>query len=109
MTKAKNGPMQSGMNVKDAVGTDTPASTTSVRPMHQSPRCGARTRSNTRCRAPAVKGKRRCRMHGGAYGSGGQRGNQNAYRHGAYAKDIQDLRRMALAMLRRLGVEGEDV
>jgi hypothetical protein len=33
-------------------------------PMHQSPRCGARTRSGSRCWSPTVKGKQRCRMHG---------------------------------------------
>ena len=39
-----------------------------TRPMRQSPRCGARTRKGTACQAPAVAGKRRCRMHGGAVG-----------------------------------------
>ena len=29
------------------------------------PRCGARTRAGGRCKAPAVHGRRRCRMHGG--------------------------------------------
>ena len=29
------------------------------------PRCGARTRAGCPCRAPALHGKRRCRMHGG--------------------------------------------
>ena len=29
------------------------------------PRCGAKTRKGTPCKGPAVKGKRRCRMHGG--------------------------------------------
>ena len=28
-------------------------------------RCGARTRAGQPCRAPVVKGKNRCRMHGG--------------------------------------------
>ena len=28
------------------------------------PRCGARTRAGTACRAPAVHGRSRCRMHG---------------------------------------------
>ncbi|MFZ1148666.1 MAG: HGGxSTG domain-containing protein [Xanthobacteraceae bacterium] len=39
-------------------------------PMLSSPRCGAMTRSGRPCRSPAVRGKRRCRMHGGAAGSG---------------------------------------
>jgi hypothetical protein len=39
-------------------------------PMLSSLRCGAKTRSGKPCRSPAVAGKRRCRMHGGAPGSG---------------------------------------
>ena len=41
-------------------------------------RCGAKTRSGAPCRSPAVNGKLRCRMHGGALRSGGQLGNLNA-------------------------------
>lgn len=49
------------------------------------PRCGARTKSNQGkpCRCPAVKGKARCRVHGGARGSGARIGNVNALKHGA--------------------------
>jgi hypothetical protein len=47
-------------------------------PMLSSPRCGAKTRSGKPCMSPAVPGKRRFRMHGGAPGSGAPRGNQNA-------------------------------
>jgi hypothetical protein len=31
----------------------------------KAPRCGARTRRQTACQCPAVRNKRRCRMHGG--------------------------------------------
>ncbi|MBR0738023.1 hypothetical protein JQ581_13910 [Bradyrhizobium liaoningense] len=55
--------------------------------MQSSPRCGARTRDGTLCRAPAMHGKARCRMHGGARRSGAPRGNQNARRHGMFTKD----------------------
>ena len=41
-------------------------------------------RSGGSCRSPAVRGKRRCRMHGGAPGSGAPRGNQNARQHGLF-------------------------
>ena len=61
--------------------------------MHRSPRCGARTRRGTTCQAPAVKGKRRCRMHGGAAGSGAPSGNQNALKHGMYTREARDERR----------------
>ena len=49
------------------------------------PRCGARTKGNQGkpCRCPAVRGKARCRVHGGARGSGARIGNTNALKHGA--------------------------
>ena len=48
------------------------------------PRCGARTKRNKGlpCQNPAVKGKSRCRLHGGAKGSGAKLGNSNALLHG---------------------------
>ncbi len=55
--------------------------------MLESPRCGAKTRRGVPCRAPAVHGKKRCRMHGGAFGSGAPKGNQNAFKHGLYTKE----------------------
>ena len=58
-----------------------------TRAMWTSPRCGAETRSGTFCCAPAVHGKARCRMHGGARRSGAPKGNQNARTHGAFTRD----------------------
>ncbi|MES2119747.1 MAG: HGGxSTG domain-containing protein [Pseudomonadota bacterium] len=52
----------------------------------QAPRCLARTRSGTECRSPAVKGRKRCRMHGGT-NPGAPRGNRNAWKHGARSDD----------------------
>jgi len=34
-------------------------------PKHKRPRCGAKTRKGTPCKAPAVSGSNRCRLHGG--------------------------------------------
>jgi uncharacterized protein YjcR len=67
--------------------------------MMTSPRCGAATRSGTTCRAPAVQGKARCRMHGGARKSGAPRGNQNARTHGAFTQDGIAERRAIRAVL----------
>jgi hypothetical protein len=76
-------------------------------PMLTSPRCGARTRRGTACRAPAVAGRRRCRMHGGAWGSGAPKGNANALKHGAFTnKTVQqraDLRRLIAETLKLIG------
>ena len=68
--------------------------------MQLSPRCGARTRSGSPCRSPAVQGRKRCRMHGGAPGSGAQVGNRNALRHGRYARELIELRRAVRELLR---------
>ena len=55
--------------------------------LHLAPRCGARTRSGRPCQSPAVTGRRRCRMHGGAPGSGGPTGPRNGnYKHGRYKR-----------------------
>lgn len=56
-------------------------------PMQASPRCGATTRDGDACRAPAGRGKKRCRMHGGARMSGAPRGNQNAQKHGLFTRE----------------------
>jgi hypothetical protein len=50
-------------------------------------RCGAKTRSGGPCHAHAVHGKKRCRMHGGAPGSGAPRGNRNARKHGLFTRE----------------------
>jgi uncharacterized protein YjcR len=55
-------------------------------PMRVSRRCGAKVRSGESCRAPAMRGKRRCRMHGGAPGSGAPKRNRNARKHGRFTK-----------------------
>jgi len=61
--------------------------------MHLSPRYGARTRSGAPCRGPAARAKRRCRMHGGAKGSGARPGNANARKHGFYTAATKAQRR----------------
>jgi len=67
--------------------------------MHACPRCGAKTRSGEPCRSPAANGKRRCRMHGGAKGSGAPRGNQNALKHGFYTTEIRDWKRAVKCLI----------
>jgi hypothetical protein len=67
--------------------------------MLASPRCGAKTRAGGSCRSPAVRGKKRCRMHGGAPGSGAPRGNQNARRHGLFTGETIAGRKQVQALL----------
>ena len=70
-----------------------------IGPMLSSPRCGAKTRSGKPCKSPAVRGKR-CRMHGGAPGSGAPRGNKNALKHGRYTREAIEESRLLQSLLR---------
>ncbi|WP_420359400.1 hypothetical protein [Novosphingobium ginsenosidimutans] len=45
-----------------------------------------------------MRGKRRCRMHGGK-GSGAPKGNRNAWKHGARSAETGEV----LALARKLG------
>jgi hypothetical protein len=50
--------------------------------LRRAPRCGARTRSGTPCQRPALRGRRRCRLHGGL-SPGAPRGAKNGnFRNG---------------------------
>jgi hypothetical protein len=68
-------------------------------PMLASPRCGAKTRSGGFCRSPAVSAKKRCRMHGGAAGSGAPKQNRNALKHGLFTKGAIEERKQIQALL----------
>jgi hypothetical protein len=68
-------------------------------PMLASRRCGAKTRTSGTCRSPAVRGRKRCRMHGGAPGSGAPEANRNARKHGRFTRDAIAERRQIQALL----------
>lgn len=70
--------------------------------MRLAPRCGAKTRSGNPCEGPAMRGKRRCRMHGSG---SAPRGNRNAFRHGLRSNETRAMREM-VRLLRRKGAQG---
>jgi hypothetical protein len=86
--------------------TDNPMRLTEITTVSQANRCGARTRSGAPCKSAPVTGRRRCRMHGGADGSGAPQGSKNGnYKHGRYTKEVAVTRRWlreATHMLRDL-------
>ncbi len=70
------------------------------------PRCGARTRAGCPCQAPAIRGRLRCRMHGGR--STGPRTAEGMARiraartsHGGYGADTRAFNRHHVTFLRR--------
>ena len=68
--------------------------------MGEALRCNAKTRSGLFCKSPAVKGKLKCRMHGGALRSGAPLNNSNALKHGLYTHTMREHRRRVNAFLR---------
>jgi hypothetical protein len=71
-------------------------------PLRQAPRCGAKTRTGRPCRSPAVSGRPRCRMHGGARGSGGPPGKRNGnFRHGYFTAENVAERKAAREVIRQ--------
>jgi hypothetical protein len=61
-------------------------------PMNRSPRCGAHARTTGKpCMAPCLRGRRRCRLHGG-WSPGAPRGAQHPnYRTGKYTRDAAEV------------------
>jgi len=69
-------------------------------PMLSSPRCGAKTRAGKLCLSPRVRGRTRCRMHGGALGSGAPKHNKNALKHGVHTHQAIQERRQVQALIK---------
>lgn len=76
-------------------------------PMHQSPRCGAKTRSGQSCCSPAMPNGR-CRMHGGA-STGAPEGNRSALKHGRCTAEALTERREMAALIRAMKASIDDV
>jgi hypothetical protein len=67
--------------------------------MGSAPRCGAKTRVGRACRCPAIRGRRRCRLHGGL-SPGAPRGEQNGnFKQGFWTCEAVRERRWAKEMV----------
>jgi hypothetical protein len=65
------------------------------------PRCCAKTRAGTPCMRPRAKGRSRCKLHGGAQGSGAPEGERHGrYVHGLYTAEAIEERRSIIRLLR---------
>jgi len=69
--------------------------------LRRAPRCRATNRAGKSCGSPAVRGKRVCRMHGGARGSGAPKGEANgSWKHGGFTNEAVAFRREVAALLK---------
>jgi hypothetical protein len=79
-------------------------------PLRLAPRCLAKTRAGSPCQRPSAKGKKRCKLHGGAEGSGAPRGERNgAYRHGLRTQAAVAERRALRALIRTMKADAARV
>jgi len=75
-----------------------------VQNMQSAARCGAKTRRGTPCMAPAMRDKKRCRLHGGKSTGprtpeGLARSRKANWKHGHYSKEYMALRELARKLL----------
>jgi glucans biosynthesis protein len=67
--------------------------------LRRAPRCGAMTRARTPCECPAIRGRARCRMHGGR-SPGAPRGLRNGnYRTGDHTLEAREERQWLSALV----------
>jgi hypothetical protein len=72
---------------------------TRLRNLRRAPRCGAMTRTGTACQRPALRGHKRCRLHGGL-SPGAPRGHKNGnYKNGNFTADAVEERRWLRSLM----------
>ena len=75
--------------------------------LSQASRCGARTRAGTSCRRAPVRGRNRCRLHGGL-SPGAPRGTQNGnYTNGEWTAEAIEERRWLRSLVRTFAKTGQ--
>jgi glucans biosynthesis protein len=68
-------------------------------PMHDAPHCGAKDRAGMPCQSVPMKGRKRCRVHGGL-SPGAPRGHKNGnYKDGYWTREAVEERRFIRSLL----------
>ena len=76
------------------------AAETRLSRIRAAPRCGAKTRAGTSCRCPAIRGRSRCRIHGGL-SPGAPRGAANGnYRDGYWTREAVEERKFVRLLVK---------
>ena len=67
--------------------------------LREAPRCGAKTRAGGPCQCPAIRDRKRCRLHGGR-STGAPKGRANGnYISGDFTAEAVEERRWAKSLL----------
>ena len=74
--------------------------------LRAAPRCGAKTRAGGACQCPAMRGRKRCRLHGGL-SPGAPRGQRNGnFKDGQWTAEAIEERRWLRSLVREFGTRG---
>lgn len=74
--------------------------------LHRATRCGAKTRAGTACQCPAMRGRKRCRLHGGL-SPGAPRGPRNGnYRSGEWTIEAAQERKWLRELVKSHATRG---
>ena len=74
--------------------------------LHRAPRCGAKTRAGTACQCPVMRGRKRCRLHGGL-SPGAPRGQRNGnFKDGHWTAEAIEERRWLRSLVKQFGTRG---
>jgi glucans biosynthesis protein len=71
--------------------------------LRAAPRCGAQTRAGGTCQCPAIRDRKRCRLHGGR-STGAPKGHRNGnYRDGTFTAEAIEERQWLKSVVRAYG------
>ena len=74
--------------------------------LSRAPRCGAQTRVGMACQRPAIRGRKRCRLHGGL-SPGAPHGRKNGnFRNGTWTAEAIDERRWLRSLVQLFAATG---
>ena len=74
-----------------------------LRNLREAPRCGAKTRAGGTCQCPAIRGRKRCRLHGG-HSPGAPKGTANGnYNGGDFTAAAVEERQWLRSLVRTYG------
>jgi hypothetical protein len=81
---------------------------TKLASLQRATRCGAKTRAGGACQCPALRGRKRCRLHGGL-SPGAPRGRKNGnFKSGDWTAEAIEERRWVRSLVRAFGQKGQD-
>jgi hypothetical protein len=74
--------------------------------LRRAPRCGAKTRAGRSCQCPALRGRKRCRIHGGL-SPGAPRGRKNGnFKNGEWTAEAIEERKWLRSLVRDFAQKG---